>query len=458
MDVPETEYAWNGDVSLAYQVFGGGPVDLVYLQGFTSHVDLNWEGPHLSRFLRGLGRQARVIHTDRRGWGCSDRFSPGDVAPLEEQVDDLVAVMDAAGSERAVVFGSGETGLTAMLFAATYPERTAGIVLCDSFVTYCASEETPWMYSEAQWEDVCEQVRRSWGRPDWGYNFARTATEMESDGSRDEREYLDWFVPWGRACVAPGALVAEVRAFYRVDVRAILPSIHVPTLVIGPRDGEGENWIVQSSRFIAQRITGARLAEPPTSEGSPSFHWYGRSTAILEEIGRLLAGVRDEQASLDRVLATVLFTDIVDSTAQAATMGDQRWRTTRERHDTLVRSQLARYRGREIKTMGDGFLITFDGPARAVRCAQAIVDSVADLGIEVRAGLHTGEIELDGEDVTGIAVAIGARVGAIAGPSEVLVSQTIKDLTVGSGVVYSDRGEHELKGVPDRWRLYQAVS
>ena len=281
---------------------------------------------------------------------------------------------------------------------------------------------------------------------------------MESDGSRDEREYLDWFVPWGRACVAPGALVAEVRAFYRVDVRAILPSIHVPTLVIGPRDGEGENWIVQSSRFIAQRITGARLAEPPTSEGSPSFHWYGRSTAILEEIGRLLAGVRDEQASLDRVLATVLFTDIVDSTAQAATMGDQRWRTTRERHDTLVRSQLARYRGREIKTMGDGFLITFDGPARAVRCAQAIVDSVADLGIEVRAGLHTGEIELDGEDVTGIAVAIGARVSAIAGPSEVLVSQTIKDLTVGSGVVYSDRGEHELKGVPDQWRLYQAVS
>jgi class 3 adenylate cyclase len=231
----------------------------------------------------------------------------------------------------------------------------------------------------------------------------------------------------------------------------------VPTLVVGPREGEGEDWSVKSTRFIAQRIAGARLVEPPTTEGSPSLHWYGRAPVILEEIGRLLAGVGDEQAFFDRVLATVLFTDIVDSTAQAAAMGDRRWRATRERHDTLVRSQLARYRGREVKTMGDGFLLTFDGPARAVRCAQAIVESVADLGIEVRAGLHTGEIELDGKDVTGIAVAIGARVGALAGPSEVLVSQTIKDLTVGSGVVYSDRGEHELKGVPDRWRLYQAT-
>jgi pimeloyl-ACP methyl ester carboxylesterase len=274
---PETTYAWNGDVALAYQVFGEGSVDLVYLQGFISHVDLNWESPYLGRFLRGLGRQARVIHTDRRGWGYSDRFSPGDVAPLEVQVDDVVAVMDAAGSERAVIFGSGETGLTAMLFAATYPDRTAGLVLCDSPVTYCASEETPWMYSEAQWEEVCEQVRRHWGRPDWGYNFARTAKEAESDGVRDEREYLDWFVPWARACVAPGALVAEVRAFYRVDIRAILPSVQVPTLVIGPREGEGEDWIVRSARFIAERISGARLIEPQTTQGSAWFHWYGRA-------------------------------------------------------------------------------------------------------------------------------------------------------------------------------------
>lgn len=455
---PETTYAWNGDVALAYQVFGEGSVDLVYLQGFISHVDLNWESPYLGRFLRGLGRQARVIHTDRRGWGCSDRFSPGDVAPLEVQVDDLVAVMDAAGSERAVIFGSGETGLTAMLFAATYPDRTAGLVLCDSLVTYCATEETPWMFSEAQWEEVCEQVRRHWGRSDWGYNFARTGEEPESGGVRDEREYLDWFVPWARACVAPGALAAEVRAFYRVDIRAILPSVHVPTLVIGPRDGEGGDWIVRSARFIAERISGARLIEPQTPQASAWFHWYGRAPVILDEIGKLLARVREEHASFDRVLATVLFTDIVDSTAAAATMGDASWRAVIEQHDRIAKSIIGRFHGTYVRGTGDGLLATFDGPARGVRCADALVGAVKPLGIEIRAGLHTGEIEYGGPDVGGVGVNIGARVGAMAGTSEVWVSSTVKDLVVGSGLTFEDAGEHELKGVPGRWRLYRRVS
>ncbi len=445
---PDTKYAWNGDVALAYQVFGDGPVDLVYMQGFTSHVDLNWESPFLARFLRGLGQLARVIHTDRRGFGCSDRFSPGDVAPLEVQVDDLVAVMDAAGSERAVIFGSFDTGLAATLFAATNPERTAGLVLCDPFATYCVSEETPWQYSEARWEELNEQVRLSWGTPSW---------DREMEGFTDEREFLDWFIPWSRASVAPGALVAEGRAFYRADVRTILPSIHVPTLVVGVRSGEGyEDNMVQNPRFIAERIAGARLVEPPSGD-TAWFHWYGRASVILEEVGKLLASVRVEQESFDRVLATVLFTDIVDSTATAATMGDAKWRALLEEHDRIAKAIIARFRGTYVRGTGDGLLATFDGPARGVRCAEALVQAVKPLGIEIRAGLHTGEIEYGGHDLAGVGVHIGARVGALAGTSEVWVSSTVKDLVVGSGLTFEDAGEHELKGVPDTWHLYRVA-
>ena len=258
---PETKYAWNGDVALAYQVFGDGPVDLVYLQGWTSHVDLNWESPALSRFLHGLGRLARVIHTDRRGWGCSDRFSPGDVAPLEVQADDLAAVMDAAGSEQAVIFGSWDTGPAAMLFAATYPERTAGLVLCDTFVTYCATDETPWMTTEEAWEAVADAVRATWGtRPG-----SKLTTPLPTTGS------WSGSCRGARASVAPGALIAESRAFYRADVRGVLPSIHVPTLVVGdPHDG----MFRLNARFIAERIPGSRLVEPEFREGAAWFHWY----------------------------------------------------------------------------------------------------------------------------------------------------------------------------------------
>ena len=448
MERPETKYAWNGEVALAYQVFGDGPVDLVYLQGGAgSHVDLNWESPYLARFLRGLGQLARVIVTDRRGWGCSDRFSPGDVAPLEVQVDDLVAVMDAAGSERAVIFSSYETGLPAMLFAATSPERTAGLVLCDPFATYSATEDTPWTYSEEQWEEVCEKIRAGWGTPEWSVD----------EGFSDERERLEWFVPFTRATVAPGALVAEVRAFYRADVRAILPSIHVPTLVVGLQGDEG--WVDQLSRdprFVAGRIAGARLIEPST-ENAAWFHWYGRAPAVLEAVGELIATVRKELESFDRVLATVLFTDIVDSTATAATMGDARWRDLLEEHDRIAKGIIGRFRGTYVRGTGDGLLATFDGPARGVRCAEALVEAVKSLGIEIRAGLHTGEIEYGGHDVAGVGVNIGARVGALAGTSEVWVSSTVRDLVVGSGLAFEDAGEHELKGVPERWRLYRVV-
>jgi class 3 adenylate cyclase/pimeloyl-ACP methyl ester carboxylesterase len=448
-DRPETKFAWNGDVALAYQVFGQGPVDLVYCQGYASHIDLNWESPHLARFLRGLGRLARVIHTDRRGFGCSDRFSPGDVAAPEVQVDDLIAVMDTAGSERAVVFGSWETGLASMLLAATFPERVAGLVLCDSFVTYCASEETPWMWSVEQWEEINDAVRTGWGTPAW-----------VEDAFPDEREFLDWFVPWTRASVAPGALVAEGRAFYRVDARSALSSIHAPTLVIGMPE---EEIIRENARFIAARIAGSRLIEPSMVGGASmvggdaSHHWYARAPVILEAVGELISEVREEQASFDRVLATVLFTDIVNSTATAATSGDANWRVLLEEHDRIAKGIIGRFRGIYVRGTGDGLLATFDGPARGVRCAQALVEAVKPLGVEIRAGLHTGEIEYGGHDLAGVGVNIGARVGAKAGASEVWVSSTVKDLVVGSGLVFEDRGEHELKGVPAKWRLYAAL-
>jgi len=285
------------------------------------------------------------------------------------------------------------------------------------------------------------------GTPEWA----------QDEGFSDERERLDWFVPWSRASVAPGALVAEVRAFYSADVRTILPSIHVPTLVVGLRDDEGwQDNMVLSPKFVASRIAGARLIEPPCGDNAWP-HWYGRAGAVLGEVARLVTGVRDEQASFDRALATVLFSDIVDSTRVAAELGDEGWRDLVERHHATVRALLARYRGQKVDTAGDGFFATFDGPARAVRCAQAVVGAKHDLGLEVRAGVHTGEVETINDKVGGIAVAIGARVCATADASEVLVSPTVKDLVVGSGLAFEDAGEHELKGVPDRWHLYRVV-
>jgi class 3 adenylate cyclase/pimeloyl-ACP methyl ester carboxylesterase len=445
---PETRYAWNGDVALAYQVFGAGPVDLVYMQGYTSHVDLNWESPHLARFLRGLGERARVIHADRRGWGCSDRFSPGDVAPLEVQVDDLVALMDAAGSERAVIFGSVDTCPTAILFAATYPDRTAGLVLVDPVVAFYDSEE-----ARREWAEINDRVRREWGTPAYDREYWS-----------DERAFLDWFVPWCRASVAPGALAAESDRYASVDVRGVLSSVQVPTLVVGDLEGgdhvptfgrlEGGE-AAGTAQLVAERITGARLIEPAGEGGAGWFHWYQRAPAILAAIGDLISGIREEQESFDRVLATVLFTDMVDSTAAAARLGDAGWRTLVERHRATVRNLLARYRGTEVDTAGDGFFATFDGPARAARCATAIVEAMRPLGVKIRAGVHTGEVETIGGKTGGLAVAIGARIAAAAGPCEVLASQTVRDLTVGSGLRFEDAGEHELKGVPERWRLYR---
>jgi class 3 adenylate cyclase len=442
MNRPETRYAWNGEVSLAYQVVGRAEADLLYLQGYCSNVDMNWESRHLARFLRGLARHARLIVTDRRGWGCSERFTPGAVPEVDVLTDDILAVMSAAGSEQVSILATYESAIVASLFAAVYPELTKSLILVDPLVTYLPTEDTPWMPSLSRWQKQIELVRDTWGTADWW-----------DAPPGDEGE---WFSRYARASVTPGGLAAELSSYLETDVRAVLPSIQVPTLVLVDTDSFYE-VAPETGHFVASKVPGARVVEH-SSRGGPHFHWYARADAIVDEVGRFLAAIREEEASFDRVLATVLFTDIVGSTERAAALGDRRWREVLEQHHATVRTLLARYRGVEMDTAGDGFFASFEGPARAVRCASAIADAVRPLGIEVRSGLHTGEMErLEGK-VGGVAVSIGARVAAMAAPSEVLVSQTVKDLMVGSDLTFEDRGSHELKGVPGTWKVYAVAS
>jgi class 3 adenylate cyclase len=330
-----------------------------------------------------------------------------------------------------------------MLFAATHPERCAALVLVDPWVTWVATDETPWVSDVQQWDQTLADLRDGWGTPRWGVRMA-------------EAPERDWWVRFQRGSITPGCAVAEFRQNMRTDVRAILPSIQVPTLVLSSPPDEEE---VQNGRYLASHIPGAQLREiARPSDEIHWLHWYGRANAILGATGRFLAELHAEEASFGRTLATVLFTDIVNSTAVAARLGDRGWRELVERHHATVRSLLARYRGIEVDTAGDGFFATFDGPARAARCAGAIVGAMKPLGIEVRAGLHTGEVEAIGGKAGGMAVVIGARVGGRAGPSEVLATRTVKDLTIGSGLVFEDAGESELKGVPDRWQLFRVVA
>jgi class 3 adenylate cyclase len=438
---PETRFAWNGDVSLAYQVVGAGPIDVVYLQGHASHVDLNWESPALSRFLRGLARHARLIITDRRGWGCSDRFSPFDIAPLESLTDDLLCVMDAAESQRAVIFGTHECGIITSIFAATYPDRTRALILVDVTATY-AEAVTGRIAGDEEFEQQIQLVRDEWGTPAWG----------DWPNSREQ----DWFTRYSRAAIPPGGLIAEMRRFRFTDARAIYPSIHVPTLVMA-MGSDDTVFSAESRRYLADVIPGARLVEHDVVV--PHWlHWYHRGDAIVAEVAQFLDEIGDEDEMLRRVLATVLFTDIVESTAQAAELGDARWREAAERHHALVRTIIVRYGGVEVDTAGDGFFATFDGPGRAVRAAQSIVRAVPALGLTVRAGVHTGECEVIDGKPGGLTISIGARIAALARPSEVLVSDTVKNLVGGSGMTFDDRGMHHIKSVPDEWRIWSARS
>jgi class 3 adenylate cyclase len=436
----ETRFAWNGDVSLAYQVIGEAPADLLYLQGYCSNVDANWESPYLARFLRGLAAHGRLIVTDRRGWGCSERFTPGYVPDVDILTDDVLAVLEAAGSERASILATYESAIVASLFAATYPARTRSLILVDPQVTYLPTDETPWMPSLEQWQEQIRLMRESWGTLEWW--------------DAPEGQEREWFARYARASVTPGGLAAEISSFLHTDIRAVLPTIQVPTLVLVDSDRFYEA-LPETGYYVASKIPGARVVEH-SSGGGPHFHWYGRGEAIVSEVGRFLSEIGEEEASFDRILATVLFTDVVDSTKRAAELGDRRWRDVVERHHATVRALLARYRGEEIDTAGDGFFASFDGPARGVRCALAIADAVRPLGLDVRAGVHTGEVERVGEKLGGLAVSIGSRIASLAEASEVLVSQTVRDLVAGSGLAFTDRGEHELKGVPGEWRVYAA--
>jgi pimeloyl-ACP methyl ester carboxylesterase len=447
MGTPETRYAKTADgVHIAYQVAGDGPVDMVFVMGWVTNIEVMWEEPAFARFLGRLASFSRLILFDKRGVGLSDRVPEDRLPDLETRMDDVRAVMDAVGSERAVVFGVSEGGPMSMVFAATYPERTIALLLYGTQADFTIRQPE---YKE----DPATYLRRTEER--WGtLDFARgEIAGWGAPGHESDERLVEWFASYMRRSASPGAAVALERMNRQINATPALASIHVPTLVIA-RPGDLD-FPIEQVRDMARRIAGARLVELP---GSVHLPWVGDPDAILDEVERFVVALGEVEAELDRALATVLFTDVAGSTEKAAALGDRRWKELVEEHHRRVRGQLARYRGAEVDTAGDGFFATFDGPARAVRCATAIVDAVAPLGIEVRAGVHTGEVETIDGKVGGMAVVIGARVGASAAPSEVLVSQTVKDLVAGSGLVFEDAGEHELKGVPDRWRLFRVTS
>jgi class 3 adenylate cyclase len=442
MERPDTRRTWSGDFSIAYQVVGSGRADLVYLPQFLANVEWNWQMPRHGAFMTRLASFSRLIVMDPRGRGCSDRLSPGEAAALEDKVDDVLAVMAAAASFRATLFGGGQSAFIAMLAAAAHPDRFDGLVLFSATPSWMRSEELPWEDSKEEQRQELDMFRRNTSIQEWATTWSRSFAPSLSDAEIRE------LGSYSAVSSSVGGGVAELESLNRVDLRDLLPTIRVPTLVLHRTFDPIQP--VESGRLLADRIPDAKLVELP---GVDSLPWTDEADAVLEQIELFLTGER-RAPEPDLALATVLLTDVVDSTARSAALGDRRWREVLEQHDRIVRAELGRARGREIKTMGDGFLATFDGPARAIRCATTIAHAVRALGIEIRAGLHTGEIEIVGDDVGGIAVSIGARVGALAGPSEVLVSQTVKDLVSGSGLEFEDRGEHELKGVPDRWRLY----
>jgi pimeloyl-ACP methyl ester carboxylesterase len=443
---PETQYARSGDVNIAYQTVGEGPRGLVYVPGWVSNVELMWEEPAFARFLERLASFSRLILFDKRGTGLSDRVSNDELPTLEQRMDDVRAVLEAVGSERAALFGHSEGGNMCALFAATYPERTTALITLGCFAKRRdPDDDYPWAPAADDRDETVADVERNWGhlRPEDVEYYAPSRVGDEKF-VRNLEQYL-------RRAASPGAAAALLRMNSYIDVREVLPTIRVPTLVLH-RTGDHDVNIAEG-RYIAAKIPGAKFVELPGDD-----HWFPASdtTDITDEIEEFVTGTRPAP-ELDRVLATVLFTDIVGSTERAAKLGDRRWRELLNTHDAAFRRELDRFRGHEVDTAGDGFLARFDGPARAVRCALSAGEAVEQLGIEIRAGIHTGECELDGPKIRGIAVHTGARIASLAGPGEVLVSQTVKDLVSGSGLAFEDRGVHELKGVPGEWRVYAAV-
>jgi pimeloyl-ACP methyl ester carboxylesterase/class 3 adenylate cyclase len=445
---PTTHYAKSGDASVAYQVVGEGPFDIVFVPGFVSHVELRWTVPSFAANLNQLASFSRLILFDKRGTGMSDRVAGAPT--LETRMDDLRAVMDAVGCRRAALFGVSEGAPMSLLFAATYPERTAALVLRSGFPRTMWAPDYPWGRTEEQYQRDLEHELRIYGARSEAEDLVRSLASWEERDVAAIVDYLRW-------CASPGALEALVLMNKQIDVRHVLPAIRVPTLIL---HGSDDTVIpIDVARYTAERVPGALLVEVP---GAGHLH-FGRYTAVVQsEVQHFLAQLWEEggweESEPDRVLATVLFTDIVGASKHASELGDRAWRELLERHHALVRRQLVRFRGTEVDTAGDGFFASFDGPARAIHCASAIVEAVAELGLQLRGGLHTGECELVDGKVAGIAVYTGARVAAFARPGELLVSSTVKDLVAGSGIRFQDRGSHELKGIPGEWRLYAAAT
>jgi len=442
VELPETRYARSGKVSIAYQVLGEGPPDLVFVPGLISNIESAWQQPAVAAWLRNLASFSRLIWFDKRGTGVSDRVA--DVPTLETRMDDVRAVMDEVGSQQAVLMGVSEGGPMSILFAATHPERVAALILWGSDVKGVRTDDFPWAPSFEEAIRAVEEAGERWGSLDYCDEVLRTAAPSVA-GDEDFRR---WWASYMRLGASPASAAALRRMNMEIDVSRVLSAIRVPTLIL--HRTEDRLVDVRNSRYMAERIPSARSVELP---GVDHFAWIGDTERVLAEIKTFLAEV-GAGVELDRRLATVLFTDIVGATQKAAELGDRGWRELVAAHHARIRSELARFRGQELDTAGDGFFASFDGPARAIRCACAITESVRELGIEVRAGLHTGECELIDGKVGGIAVHIGARVAAEAQPGEVLVSSTVKDLVAGSGIAFRERGVAELKGVPGEWKLF----
>ncbi|MGH2596988.1 MAG: adenylate/guanylate cyclase domain-containing protein [Actinomycetota bacterium] len=454
VNMPETRYAMTADgVHIAYQVVGDGPVDILFVLGWVTHIERMRTEPRFARFFTRLASFARVLMFDKRGVGLSDRVSEDRLPSLEVRMDDARAVMDAVGSERAAVLGVSEGGPMAMLFAATYPERTIALIVYGTSACWNNAPDYPYSVPgedrDRELQEWGERRDRLWGTKELASEYL---AESFAPALAHDEPTITWLADYMRNAASPGAVNALSQMNRAIDVRSALPSIHVPTLVLA-RDSDLDYGVMET-KWLAEQIRGARFVSFP---GDEHLFVMGRQEDLLDEIERFVADVHGEEADLDRVLATVMFTDIVGSTERAAELGDKGWRELVERHHGVVRAMLGRFRGKEVDTAGDGFFATFDGPARGVRCARAIGEAVQDLGMEVRAGVHTGEVETISGKVGGIAVNIGARIASLAAPSEVLVSHTVRGLVSGSGLAFEDAGEHELKGVPDRWRLYRVV-
>jgi len=435
--VADIRYTKSGQVSLAYQMFGAGDTDLVLAPGYISNLEANWEEPNYARFLERLASRFRVVLFDKRGTGLSDRTP---AATLEERADDVRAVMDAANADSAALLGWSEGGSYSAFFAAREPERVSHLILYASPPRILRTDDYRAGWPLELFEEILVATETTWGTD-------AVAGWVNPSGAEDEA-YRRWFGHMQRLAASPNSAREMMAGLRDLDIRDVLPSIRVPTLVLHRAD---ESWVrVDHSRYLAAHIPGAKYVE---LQGADHWPWMGNSDSVIDEVEEFVTGTRSVREP-DRVLATVLFTDIVDSTRRAADLGDRRWRDLLERHNRVVRHGLERFRGHEVKTIGDGFLATFDGPARGIRCALEIVDELGTLGVDLRAGLHTGECETMNGDLGGVAVHIGARVAAKAQPREVLVSSTVKDLVAGSEIHFQDRGEHELKGVPDPWRLF----